>query len=66
MTSSMLKRLKMPLIALVVINLTACGGLIRDRRDAPWDPKQGQALHEQLPNWEHKAMRQCGITTDRC
>ena len=65
MMNSMLKLLKPLLIALVVANLAACAGM-RDRRDAPWDPKPGQALHEQLPNWEHKAMRQCGITTDRC
>jgi len=43
---------KLLLVALVTVNCTACG-LMRDRRDAPWDPKPGQALHQQLPNWEH-------------
>ncbi len=28
--------------------------------DAPWDPKEGRALHEQLPPWQHKAVIQCG------
>lgn len=65
MMNSMLKLLKPLLIALVVANLAACTGM-RDRRDAQWDPKPGQALFEQLPNWEGKAMRQCGVTTDRC
>ena len=46
------KMLRLLLLVLCVANCTACG-LMRDRRDAPWDPKQGQALHEQLPNWQH-------------
>jgi hypothetical protein len=26
----------------------------------PWDPPEGRALFEQLPNWQGKAARQCG------
>lgn len=34
--------------------------LSRDRRDAPWDPKPGQALFDQIPAWDSAAMRVCG------
>jgi hypothetical protein len=34
----------------LVLQLTACGGLILDRRDAPWDPKGSQQMFDQIPN----------------
>ena len=40
-------------VALVVaLQLTACSGLILDRRDAPWDPKagSGKTMFDQIPN----------------
>jgi outer membrane lipopolysaccharide assembly protein LptE/RlpB len=41
-------------LALAVTQLTACGSLLRDRRDAPWDTaRPGKPIIEQLPNWEH-------------
>jgi hypothetical protein len=41
-------------IALVVTQLTACSGMLRDRRDAPWDTfTTHKPILEQLPNWEH-------------
>jgi hypothetical protein len=39
---------------------TGCSILQQDRRDAPWDPKRGQTLFDQIPNWEGGANRVCG------
>ena len=50
--------LKLLLIALAA-NLTACSGLIKDRRDAPWDPRPGHSLIDQIPNWEGGANEVC-------
>lgn len=68
----MQKLRKLLLAALVAAN-TGCA--LRPK-DAPWDPPRGQSLHEQLPNWDHKAARVCGAhlpperrspgMTDRC
>jgi hypothetical protein len=43
------------LVLLVTASLaaTGCAQLVKDPRDAPWDPKNGRAIHEQLPNWDH-------------
>jgi hypothetical protein len=30
-----------------------------DRRDAAWDPKPGQSLIDQIPNWDGEAQRRC-------
>lgn len=42
--------------------LTGCAAvreeLTRDRRDAPWDPREGQ-LFEQLPPWDGAASKIC-------
>ena len=40
--------------------LQGCAVQLRDYRDAPWDPKQGRHLFEQLPNWDDAARRRCG------
>jgi hypothetical protein len=46
--------MRLIVLALVVTQLTACAGLLRDRRDAPWDLATPQhPIIEQLPNWEH-------------
>lgn len=49
------------LIALlaVVTQLAACT-LMGDRRDAPWDPKGGRQLIDQIPNNEGAANQICG------
>lgn len=48
-------------IALTVL-LQGCSmmqTLSRDPRDAPWDPKPGTVLFEQIPNTEGEATRVC-------
>lgn len=67
--------IKLWLSLIVVVELTACGSMV-DRRDAPWDPRPGQALFEQLPAWHNAAQQRCGAhlrpqqrtqgMTDRC
>lgn len=37
--------------ALAVLVLANTGCASRDRRDAPWDPKPGAQLIDQIPNW---------------
>ena len=49
---------KLLLLALVA-NLAACSSM-RDSRDAPWDPKPGQSLLDQIPNWDDNTRRRCG------
>lgn len=39
---------------------TGCTVLNQDPRDAPWDPKGGQALFDQIPAWDGAANRICG------
>lgn len=34
---------------------------------APWDPKPGQTLMDQIPNWDGEALRVCcGMDPDSC
>jgi len=41
-----------------VLAVTGCAGYQpRDPRDAPWDPKPGVTLFDQMPNWQY----QCGV-----
>ena len=41
----------------ILVLATGCAGWQpRDPRDAPWDPKPGQTLFDQMPNWQ----KQCG------
>lgn len=51
--------LRLLLTLLVIANTTACS-LLRDRRDAPWDPKHPSMMIEQIPNWDGEAGRVCG------
>jgi len=43
--------LKLLLAALVTASAAGCANIGRDPRDAPWDPRPGTALFEQIPNW---------------
>ena len=45
------------LLALGASITTGCA--VRDRRDAPWDPRPGQALFDQIPNEDGGANRVC-------
>ena len=52
-------RLRLLLAVLAAVSLVGCGA-IRDRRDAPWDPKHPSQMLEQIPNWDGEANRRCG------
>ena len=56
--------LRLLLLLALAANAAGCSTiyseLTRDRRDAPWDPPQGRALHEQIPNWSNPTSRCCG------
>lgn len=56
----MLRLLLLVLLAAASVQLQGCAITARDYRDAPWDPKPGRALFEQLPNWDDAAQRRCG------
>ena len=45
-------------LVLVLLQLSGCG-ILRDRRDAPWDPRGG-ALFDQIANNEGAANQICG------
>lgn len=52
----------MRLILLAVLVLNGCStwsAMMRDPRDAPWDPKPGQTLFDQIPNNEGSANQIC-------
>ena len=38
---------------------TGCSSISHDRRDAAWDPRPGQTLVDQIPNWQGEAARRC-------
>lgn len=48
---------------LCLVLVTGCSTVIeqagRDPRDAPWDPRDGSQLFEQIPNWDGNAARVC-------
>lgn len=56
----MLDKRRLSALVLTVITATGCASsdIFRDRRDAPWDPKEGQ-LFEQIPAWDGAAERIC-------
>jgi hypothetical protein len=47
-------------ILLMITQLAACS-MLHDRRDAPWDPKQGRGIGmDQIPNNIDAAAATCG------
>jgi len=46
------------LIAFAAVSTQGCA--TRDRRDAPWDPKPGVNLFDQIPNEISASRRCCG------
>jgi hypothetical protein len=51
--------LKLLSVVLAVTSVTGCAVTSRDGRDAPWDPKPGRALFEQIPAWDGAAGKIC-------
>ena len=58
--------LRLLLLLALAVNITACAELHRDRRDAPWDPRPGHSLMDQIPNEDGGAMRRCCGQLRRC
>ena len=58
-----MKLLRLVLLIALAASVTGCSTLVselqRDRRDAPWDPKPGQTLMDQIPNEDGGANRIC-------
>lgn len=57
------------LTVITVLLLQGCAALeFRDYRDRPWDPRPGQLMFEQIPNWDQEAQRVCGNgrSTKKC
>ena len=49
------------LIALMLVTQLAACSMLHDRRDAPWDPKQGRGIGmDQIANNENAAAAACG------
>jgi hypothetical protein len=50
-------------LAVAALLLTGCATVIeeltRDPRDAPWDPRGGAQLFDQIPNWDNAALKIC-------
>ena len=51
--------LKLLSVVLAAASVTGCAVTARDGRDAPWDPKPGRALFEQIPAWDGAAGKIC-------
>jgi len=54
---TMQKTVVMLLIAFAAVSTQGCA--THDRRDAAWDPKPGQTLLDQIPNWDSAAAKIC-------
>ena len=52
--------LRLLLLVALSSNLAACSSVLLDRRDAPWDPKKGASMMDQIPSWDGAANRVCG------
>ena len=49
------------LVALLLVTQLAACSMLYDRRDAPWDPKQGRGIgQDQIPNNIDAAAATCG------
>jgi hypothetical protein len=44
---------------LCTLALQGCAVVFKDPRDAPWDPKPGQVLFDQLPPWQGASHQVC-------
>jgi len=55
---TMQKMLLALLIVFAAVSTQGCA--TRDRRDAPWDPKPGVNLFDQIPNEINASRRCCG------
>ena len=55
---TMQKMLLALLIAFAAVSTVGCA--TRDQRDAPWDPKPGVNLFDQIPNEINASRRCCG------
>ena len=57
---TMTKTLLMLLIVFAAAASTqGCSVSSWDRRDAAWDPKPGQTLIDQIPNWQGESQSRC-------
>ena len=54
-----MRRLLEILLVVLAVASTGCSILTQDRRDAPWDPKPGRTLFDQIPNEDGGANRRC-------
>ena len=54
-----MRLLRLLLLLVLCASLAACAELARDRRDAPWDPRPGQSMFDQIPNEDGGANRIC-------
>ena len=48
------------LVFAAAVSTVGCSSVSYDRRDAAWDPRPGQSLLDQIPNWQGEAQRRCG------
>jgi Ni/Co efflux regulator RcnB len=46
-------------LVLAASTVAATGCAAKDRRDAAWDPRGGQQLIDQTPNWDGAAGKKC-------
>ena len=54
-----MRMLQKLLLLVLVANATGCAYIAQDRRDAPWDPRPGQSLMDQIPPWDSAASKIC-------
>ena len=47
------------LVFAAAVSTQGCSVSSYDRRDAAWDPKPGQSLIDQIPNWDGESQRRC-------
>jgi hypothetical protein len=50
--------LRVVLLLLLCASAAGCS-VLRDPRDAAWDPRGSRALMDQIPNWDDEALRVC-------
>jgi len=56
--------MKLMIALAAAVLLSGCA--TRDLRDRSYDPKNGQQLFDQMPNWDGEARRVCGKITTLC